>query len=167
MTEGSSKLTVHEFVETLRGGGTGAPLRLTGMAKLPDDDDYPHLMFVLGTRCADWTSVPFDSIDSVEVKDSVPCDDHSHPLVTLTLKEPDSPEGAMLASLLRAALKRRGGRRAVHHHTTVPGQSGGEAGTLRSACAGACNQYEVFDDGIFELYSCQDVGPGTYICYYH
>jgi hypothetical protein len=167
MTEGSSKLTVHEFVETLRRGEAGAPLRLTGMAKLPEDGDDPQLMFALGTRCADWTPVPYDSVESVEVKDSVPCDDHSHPLVTLTLKEPDSSEGAMLAGLLRATLKRRGERRAVHHHTPVPTRPGGEAGTLRSACAGACNQYEVFDDGIFELYSCQDYGPGIYVCYYH
>jgi hypothetical protein len=165
MAEGTSKLTGQEFVEKLRRDETGAPLTLTGMAKLSEDDDYPQLLFVLGTRCADWTSVPLDSIESVEVKDSVPCDDHTHPLVTLTLKEPDSPEGTMFASLLRAAVKRRGGMRAVHHQTTVPARPG--KGQLRSACAGACNEYEVFDDGIFELYSCQDIGPGTYVCYYH
>jgi len=78
MREETNKLTAQEFVEELRRGETRAPLTLTGMVKLSEDEDYPQLLFALGTRCADWTSVPLDSVESVEVKDSVPCDD-PHP----------------------------------------------------------------------------------------
>jgi hypothetical protein len=108
------------------------------MVKMSEDQDYPQLLFALGTRCADWTSVPLDSVESVEVKDSVPCDDHTHPLVTLTLKEPDSPVGACsLACSEPLSNGRAGGERSTIRPLFLRSQVVEEANSGRRALAHA------------------------------
>jgi hypothetical protein len=178
MMERASVFTAQEFIDKLRSDAIEAPLALTGMVKLPEDHST-ELMFAPGTRCVDWMSVPLDAIESVEVLDVVPCDDHTHPLVTLTFKAPESSEGALFAALLRAAVKRGAFNRAMRPlHTTEPTPRarlvtrtvGGfrEPATLRAGgCAAECNEYEVDEAGhIYQLYSCKDYGSGIYVCYY-
>jgi hypothetical protein len=179
MGEGTSKLTAKEFMDRLNRDEIVASLTLTGMVKV-HEEDAAQLMFALGTSCADWTSVPLELIESVDVLDSVPCRDHTHPLVTLTFKQPESAEGAVFRALLDAAVKRPAvnrsaqpflepgsrpirARRAklssdVLHGPQTPNPGG---------CAAACNEYEIFEDGVIRpLVSCRDYGGGIYICYY-
>src|SRR3712207_3703628 len=94
-----------EFLEKLGKDELAAPLRLTGLVK--PGEGSGELLFVVGTRCGHWTSVPIDIIDNVEVHGSVSCDDHSHHRVTLTFKVPKSPEGIAYAALLSAAAATR------------------------------------------------------------
>lgn len=162
MTEQTNTFSAHEFVERLGRDGLTPPLRLTGLVKLPEESGA-GLEFALGTRCENWTTLPLELVESVEVKQTVPCRDHEHPLVTLTLTTPESAEGAAFAALLRVALTRRELRRVVR-----TAQSGGDAGvTFAGGCASTCNPYEVDEQGqIYELYSCKDYGAGIAICYY-
>jgi hypothetical protein len=161
MPEQTSTFSAQEFVERLGRDGLAPPLRLTGLVKLPEESG-DGLEFALGTRCENWTTLPLALVENVEVRQTVPCRDHEHPLVTLTLKVPESGEAAAFAALLRVALTRRELRRVVR---STP--SGGDAGVLRSGCAATCNPYEVDEQGhIWELYSCQDYGSGIAICYY-
>jgi hypothetical protein len=163
MTVQTNTFNAQDFVEKLSRGGVLPPLRLTGLVKLPEES-APGLEFALGTRCTDWTTLPLELVESVEVRQTVPCRDHEHPLVTLTLKAPESAEAAALAALLRVAMTRREMRRVVRS----PQSGDGDASVLRSGCAATCNPYEVDEQGhIYELYSCQDYGSGIAICYYH
>jgi hypothetical protein len=179
MVEGTTKFTAQEFMDKLRHDEIMAPLTVTGMVKV-SDDDYNQIMFALGTQCADWTSVPLDLIESVEVLGSAPCEDHSHPLVALTFKKPESSEGAVFTALLGAAVQRP----AINRSTpsllnTIPRRVHTRHAKLRSdvllgpqtpnpgGCAAACNEYEIFDDGVIRpLVSCRDLGGGSYICFY-
>jgi len=179
MVKGTSKFTAQEFMDKLRRDEIVAPLTLTGMVKIYEDDDT-QIKFALGTRCSDWTSAPLDVVESVEVLDSVPCEDHSHPLVVLTLREPESSEGAVLAALLSAALRRpaanrstpaglnTGSRRIRTRHAKLSSDVLlGPETPNPGGCAAACNEYEIFDDGVIRpLVSCRDLGGGSYICYY-
>lgn len=61
---------------------------LTGVAGKAEDRE--HLLF--GDDCAHWTPVPISLIESVEHLDVVTCGSHTHPLVRILLKEPESEE---------------------------------------------------------------------------
>ena len=179
MMERTSVFTAQEFIDKLRREEFKAPLALSGMVKLPEDSST-EIMFAPGMRCVDWLPVPLDAIESVEVLDVVPCDDHTHPLVTLTLKAPESPEGTMFAALLSAFVKRGVFNRAVRPPDTIGPRSRrarlvarrsgvimGPETPAPGGCAEGCNQYEVDEAGnIYQLYSCKTYGPGIYVCYY-
>lgn len=161
MTEQTSTFSAQEFVDRMGRDGLSPPLRLTGLVKLPEESTG-GLEFALGTRCADWTTLPLELVETVEVRQTVPCRDHEHPLVTLTLKAPESAEATAFAALLRVALARKELRRVVR-----TAQGSGDASALYAGCAVTCNPYEVDEQGnIYELYSCQDYGSGIAICYY-
>ena len=72
----------------------------------PAEDDA-HLLFASRGDCDNWTPIPVEGIEEVEVLDSVPCRDHTHPLVSIRLKEPKSEESKLFASLA-SAFNRRG-----------------------------------------------------------
>jgi hypothetical protein len=178
--ERSSLFTAQEFIDKLRRNGVSAPLKLAGMVKLPEDDS-PELMFAPGTHCADWITVPLDAIASVEVLDTVPCHDHTHPLVILTFKEPESSEGTMFAALLSATTKRQAVSRPLQRFTTGADPTRvrvrraklssdvilGPETPVAGGCAAGCNDYEIFEDGVIRpLVSCKDYGGGIYVCYY-
>lgn len=180
MVAGTTKFTSHEFIDVLRRDEIRPQLTLIGMVKATDDDDA-RLLFAVGTQCADWTPVPLDSIETVEALDSVPCKDHEHPLVSLTFKQPESSEGAMFTALLAAAVKRRAtdrgsqpllesgarGMRTRYAKLNSPGVILGPRSPNPGGCAAACNEFEIFDDGVIRpLVSCRDYGGGIYICYY-
>jgi hypothetical protein len=89
-----------EFVAKLKAGGLDAPLAFVGMAKEAQDDQ--HLLFASGTACEQWIEVPLALVERVELGGMVPCRDHSHPLVKLELKEPESEEARLFAALARS-----------------------------------------------------------------
>lgn len=169
MTAASNAFTPQEFLEKL---GTheldgDSPLTLTGMVK-PNDESSTELMFVVGTRCSKWTSVPIDIIDNIAVLGSVPCDEHSHPRVKLTFKTPQSPEATAYASLLRAGGTQQGSGRRVVRKPKGGGSTAqsGSAQFLDGGCG--CSDLEIDLDGtVWELTTVEDHGDYCICTYQH
>jgi CheY-like chemotaxis protein len=87
-----------EFIRRLRQDALSPQTRIIGMVKPPEEDDLDRILF--SQHCVDWILIPVDMIESIEHLGSAPCQDHSHPLVAITFREPTSPEGQVLAQLL-------------------------------------------------------------------
>lgn len=104
MPRPSNAYTPEDFVAQLKSGEIEAstPFALMGMVK--EAGDSQHLLFASGTDCDTWTELPLSMIESIEVRDVVPCRDHTHPVVKLQLKEPGSDEARAFASLAKAQL---------------------------------------------------------------
>ncbi|MEU1818323.1 hypothetical protein ABZ543_24510 [Streptomyces roseifaciens] len=144
--------TGEEFRQALSTDSVTVPLTLTGMAKTADAAE-DAIRFALGTACKDWITIPVSLVDRVEPLQHVPCDDHAHPLVRLTLKDTGTPEFTVLASLLRVTRQqaspcgdpnRHAGQQAgpasrqpVHVHTLPPVQHGPGGATGPTAPTGA------------------------------
>jgi hypothetical protein len=60
-------------------------------------EDREHLMF--GDDCTHWAPVPISMIQSVEQLDVVSCGSHTHPLVRMLVKEPQSEEARAITRL--------------------------------------------------------------------
>ncbi|MFD4483039.1 hypothetical protein ACFWPU_44000 [Streptomyces sp. NPDC058471] len=88
-----------EFLQALASDTVREKPAVIGMVK-KSEEGTDSVQFAPGTTCQDWTTIPVGLIDRVELLRQVPCDDHTHSLVQLTLKESDSPEHAVLATLL-------------------------------------------------------------------
>ncbi|MDT5208491.1 MAG: hypothetical protein QOF67_906, partial [Mycobacterium sp.] len=162
MTAGSRSFKPKEFLDKLGKDQLDGPLTLTGMVKASEDSST-ELMFAVGTRCGNWTSVPTDIIESIDVLGSVPCDDHSHHRVTLTFKTPKSLEAATFAALLSAAVKQRGQAKRV-----VRKNKGGGSGSPQTFAGGCgCSDYEIDADGtVWQLTDVVDFEDGSCICTY-
>jgi hypothetical protein len=91
-----------EFVTALAEKKIAEPMVLEGMAKL-EDGDKTSFMFSPGTSCAMWVRIPIDIVEQVGLIRVIACNDHSHPLVRLHLKEPptDNPIAALFASFVK------------------------------------------------------------------
>lgn len=98
MNNQTRKYSPAEFIERLKNEEFNSkPLIFVGVLKAAEDEQ--HLMFANGAYCNNWTSIPVDAIESIELISVIPCKDHSHPLVRLTMKEPASEEAKMFASM--------------------------------------------------------------------
>lgn len=86
-----------DFLERLINDDFRRPLIITGMIKKAENSD--QFLFTIGTSCANWRKVPLNIIDNIEVLNFVPCNDHAHPMVKMTFKEPESEESLLFASL--------------------------------------------------------------------
>jgi hypothetical protein len=87
-----------EFLEKLVRNDLRPPLVLTGMAKKGEDDDK-QVWFAIGTNCANWRVVPLNLVESIEALEIVPCRDHTHPLVKMYFKKPNSEDSMLFTSL--------------------------------------------------------------------
>jgi hypothetical protein len=101
MSGSHQTLTASEFFERLQHDAFDAATSVTlfGMAKKSDGDEKA-IQFAPGQDCGDWITIPLKAITSVEILRTVACRDHSHPLVKLSMKEPDSPDGRLFSSIL-------------------------------------------------------------------
>jgi hypothetical protein len=90
-----------EFLDRLKRDEIYPPILLYGMVK-PAEDDDDYLLFAHGSVCENWFRIPLSSIENISVLFVVPCDDHKHPLVSLVLKQPETDEGRLFASLVQA-----------------------------------------------------------------
>ncbi|MGW5865125.1 hypothetical protein ACWFRJ_23450 [Streptomyces sp. NPDC055239] len=88
-----------EFLQALASDSVREKPVIVGMVK-KSEEATESFQFAPGTTCQDWTTIPVSLIDQVELLRQVPCDEHTHSLVQLTLKESDSPEHTVLATLL-------------------------------------------------------------------
>jgi hypothetical protein len=161
MVARSSSFSAKEFVSKLSKDDFDIPLTLTGMAKSSEGSSSDFL-FVIGTRCGDWVSVPIDMVEHVEVLGTVSCDDHLHQRVTLTFKTPKSPDAVAFAALLGAAVKGTQGRGVVHKG----GRGSGSKPAATFADCG-CSEYEIDLEGhLHELLSVTKFKDGSCICDY-
>ncbi|MFF1405154.1 hypothetical protein [Streptomyces sp. NPDC058294] len=99
MRSNSEAYSPQEFFQKLGSNGLASPVTLTGLIKeVPDEDGYAS--FTVGTKCTNWRRVPLELIESIEHLKSVPCDEHTHPLVKLVLKVSQSEEARLLVSFI-------------------------------------------------------------------
>jgi hypothetical protein len=92
-----------EFVEKLRTGDFQRGLVLHGLTK-KTEEEAETIQFAHGTGCEKWTSIPVAEIESVDLLSVVPCKDHSHPFVRLSLRPPEGDEAKLFADLLNAVM---------------------------------------------------------------
>ena len=59
------------------------------------------IQFAPGGNCSNWLTIPLEFIEDVEIIKTVPCKDHTHPLVRLNLKTPKTPEAKVFSSILQ------------------------------------------------------------------
>lgn len=70
---------------------------LTGMVK--PSEQPGHVAFTRG-GCDTWVDLPTSLIEEADHVGSRPCDDHSHPVFRITLRESDDPQARLLGRLL-------------------------------------------------------------------
>ncbi len=97
--------TAQEFISALANDQLRSPTVVTGMVKLHDQESGT-IELSAGASCGAWTVIPADMIEQVEFLRTVRCQDHEHPLVRITLKEPDATNthGLLFAALLRNSI---------------------------------------------------------------
>ena len=102
MNNPTRNFTPSEFMERLARDdfSVAPPLVLTGMVKNAEDEN--HLLFAFGFYCKDWIALPIEMIENIQWLASVPCKEHTHPLVNITIKEPESEEAKVFAALARS-----------------------------------------------------------------
>jgi hypothetical protein len=97
------QFTGESLVHALESGAlTPAPARgvaLVGMVKL---SETPGCVAFTPAGCETWADVPVALIESAEHIGERRCDDHHHPVVRMTLKEPADAEAKVLRQLLTA-----------------------------------------------------------------
>ena len=102
MKKQSQSLTAAEFFDRLQQDdlATAVPITLIGMVKKSEGKEKT-IQFAPGGNCSNWVTIPLDLIEDVEIIRTVPCKDHSHPLVRLNLKTPKTPEAKIYSSILQ------------------------------------------------------------------
>jgi hypothetical protein len=93
----AGSLTANDIFEQLY-GASNSSLVFTGLID-KSDDDPSMILFARGIDCQQWKKIPTSAIVKVQFVQSVRCKDHSHPLVHLFLKEPQSPDGHAFAAV--------------------------------------------------------------------
>ncbi|MFO0967853.1 MAG: hypothetical protein U0793_20005 [Gemmataceae bacterium] len=96
----AESFSIQDFIKALNEDRLKETFALEGMVKKADDPNT--LMFAAGTSCRRWVSIPIDLITNVTWLGKVPCRDHTHDLVRLEMKEPQTAEARMLRDLLNA-----------------------------------------------------------------
>jgi hypothetical protein len=119
---GKQSFAPREFLDSLKRDEIRRPIVLFGMVKPAEDDDQ-YLLFAHGYVCANWTRIPLTSIETVEFLNLAPCKDHTHPLVLLHMKQPETDEGQLFSSLVQATSGRMpgGAERLIRRPGRMPG----------------------------------------------
>jgi hypothetical protein len=79
------------------GAAGAAKYVFTGMMKPAEDDQ--SIMVARAGDCSKWVQIPARHIQDVEFVQSVQCGDHTHPVVHIFMKDPDSSEAKAFDSL--------------------------------------------------------------------
>ena len=91
--------TTEEFTAAFLNNAFEEDYQVCGLAKLAESDST--IMFSPGATCGSWISIPIAAITKIEYIQLVPCKDHEHPFVCLTLKRPINDTDAIFVDLLR------------------------------------------------------------------
>lgn len=97
MKTGSRIYSPQEFLASLTDGRLASTLILTGMIN-EEETTEQYASFAVGTSCVNWRKIPTGAIESIQSLGFVTCGDHNHPLVNISLKEPQSEEALLFAS---------------------------------------------------------------------
>jgi len=110
MKEKSESLSAADFFEKLQHDKLDdlQTFSITGMVKKSEGKDK-KIEFAPGGNCSHWVTIPLDLIEDVEMIKTIPCKDHSHPLVKLNMKNPKTPEGKIFLALLEGMKQRNEG----------------------------------------------------------
>ncbi len=102
MEKKSQSLTAAEFFESLQQDKliAAVPITLIGMVKKSEGKEKA-IQFAPGGNCSNWVTIPLELIEDVEILKTIPCKDHTHPLVRLNLKTPTTPEAKIFSSILQ------------------------------------------------------------------
>jgi len=150
MANETQSFAPEEFLARLARGEISRPIVFTGMVKRSEDDSA-CLLFARG-NCTNWIKIPLSSIEQIEVLDIVPCKDHTHPLVKLRLKRPQTDEGILFSSLTQLASSSGSGdgpASLVRHRVIRRGRGNrGTSGSVTRADPG-CNDVEIDDAGVW------------------
>ena len=121
---GRQSFAPQEFLDSLKRDEIRRPIVVLGMVKPAEDDDQ-YLLFAHGYACANWTRIPLTSIETIEFLNLAPCKDHTHPLVLLHLKQPETDEGRLFSSFIQAPSGRAPGRatRFIRDPGRTPGRT--------------------------------------------
>ena len=90
-----------DFFERLQNDKLAEPLPpgILGMVKKSEGNDRT-IAFAPGVHCANWVTIPLELIGTVEMIRTIACGDHSHPVVKLNMKAPQTAEGKVFSALL-------------------------------------------------------------------
>jgi hypothetical protein len=111
------QFTGERLVQALASGAltpaVSAGVTLVGMVKA---SETPGCVAFTPAGCESWVDVPSSMIESAQHIGERRCDDHRHPVVRMTLKEPANAEARVLHQLLavRSLMSKAGG------HTPYP-----------------------------------------------
>jgi hypothetical protein len=96
--------TAGDFLHKLNEGALRTPLICEGFAK-PVEGSREIFLFSPGTSCKNWTKIPGEAIEKVEILGEQSCREHSHPLIRIYFKEPPANDSlaVVFASLLRVS----------------------------------------------------------------
>jgi hypothetical protein len=115
---------------------------LVGMVK---KSDQPGSLAFTPAGCDTWVDIPTSMIEKAIHVGERRCKEHSHAVVRITLKQPTSPEGQLLAKLLVASAPRGVPESALPSRTRLPRSRmamqqrlGGPGGGLGFDCDEAC-----------------------------
>lgn len=100
----TKRFSGEELVEALASGDLDQPdhVALTGMVK--PAEEAGSISFAQRS-CKEWVDIPSEMIASAEVVGNRNCEDHSHPVVRIQLKQPDTSEGNAYRRLLTQSLE--------------------------------------------------------------
>jgi hypothetical protein len=91
--------TGQTLVEALRSGELDQPAGVVLIGMVKESEQPDHVAFARG-GCDTWIDLPTSLIEQAEHAGARPCDDHSHPVFRITLRESDDPQAKLLAQLL-------------------------------------------------------------------
>lgn len=146
----AGSLTANDIFEQLY-GASNSSLVFTGLID-KSDDDPSMIRFARGLDCQQWKKIPTSAIEKVQFVQTVRCKDHSHPLVHLFLKEPQSPDGHAFAAVAHAHPTAILGSNVLAQATSLSSVRGPLAqphSSFDAPCRSSCppGQHLVFDSG--------------------
>jgi hypothetical protein len=99
-------MKANEFLDKLNKDEVQAGVVLVGMVK-KNEEDPDSLLFAIGQSCENWIAIPSSLIAEIDELGNVPCKDHIHPYVRLTLKVAQNNDTKALVALLAASSRQR------------------------------------------------------------
>lgn len=159
------KYNPQEFLTRLRTGNFEHQITLIGMVKMHSEDEA-KILFAVGTICERWIPLPIERVESIEVIDTIPCQDHTHPFVRIELKTPTTEEAKFLTELIISSSARTSQflrqRRPIIVTTPPAPRSCSDCELLRLACEAAGGSvYECSFQYYSCLFTCSEIGPGV------
>ncbi|MEV6408819.1 hypothetical protein AB0M58_38775 [Streptomyces bobili] len=143
MQTNSEAYSPQEFFQRLTRNELGSTVALAGLINESESDDQ-YASFVVGTECTDWRRIPLSLIDSIQPVRTISCNDHTHPLVKLRLKEPTSDEARLLMSFVTDV--QREAQRLIQRALTAASVESSDPGCLNclQGCSGVIEPGDVF-----------------------